>query len=52
MVVDGFVNLFWHASHFFSRLLRRLQTGNLQDYLAFAVGGMALVTLIFLEFMT
>ncbi len=48
IVVDGLVNLWWHASHAVSRALRRVQTGNLQDYLAFAVGGMALVTLMFL----
>jgi NADH-quinone oxidoreductase subunit L len=48
IVVDGLVNLFWHVSHALSRLLRRAQSGNVQDYLAFAVGGMALVTLMFL----
>jgi VIT1/CCC1 family predicted Fe2+/Mn2+ transporter len=48
VVVDGLVNVWWHLSHALSRMLRRLQTGNLQDYLAFAVGGMALVTLMFL----
>jgi NADH-quinone oxidoreductase subunit L len=48
IVIDGLVNLWWHASHAVSRVLRRIQTGNLQDYLAFAVGGMALVTLMFL----
>ena len=48
VVVDGFVNLWWHLSHAVSRGLRRLQTGNLQDYLAFAVGGMAVVAVLFL----
>jgi NADH-quinone oxidoreductase subunit L len=52
VVVDGAVNLCWHVSHLLSRMLRKLQTGNLQDYLAFAVGGMAVVTLIFLKFMS
>jgi len=48
VVIDGLVNVWWHLSHAVSRMLRRIQTGNLQDYLAFAVGGMALVTLMFL----
>ncbi len=48
VVVDGLVNVWWHLSHALSKKLRRIQTGNLQDYLAFAVGGMALVTLLFL----
>jgi NADH:ubiquinone oxidoreductase subunit 5 (subunit L)/multisubunit Na+/H+ antiporter MnhA subunit len=47
IVVDGAVNLLWHATHFVSRRLRRIQTGNAQDYLAFAVGGIALVSLLF-----
>jgi NADH-quinone oxidoreductase subunit L len=47
VIVDGAVNFVWHASHFVSRRVRRLQTGNLQDYLAFAVGGIALVSLLF-----
>jgi len=47
VVVDGAVNFFWHASHALSRVFRRLQTGNAQDYLAFAVGGIALVSLLF-----
>jgi NADH-quinone oxidoreductase subunit L len=47
VVVDGTVNSFWHATHFLSRRFRRLQTGNAQDYLAFAVGGIALVSLLF-----
>ncbi len=47
VVVDGLVNSLWHASHALSRAFRRLQTGNLQDYLAFAVGGIALVSLLF-----
>jgi NADH-quinone oxidoreductase subunit L len=48
VVVDGFVNLFWHVSHAIARRVRRIQTGNLQDYLVYAVGGMALVSLLFL----
>ena len=48
VVVDGLVNVWATLSHAVARKLRRLQTGNLQDYLAFAVGGMALVTLFFL----
>jgi NADH-quinone oxidoreductase subunit L len=47
-VVDGMVNLWWHLSHSLSVRLRRIQTGNAQDYLAFAVGGMILVSIMFL----
>jgi len=48
VVVDGLVNVWATVSQGLGGKLRRLQTGNLQDYLAFAVGGMALVTLFFL----
>ena len=48
IVVDGLVNVWWHLTHAISKKLRRIQTGNLQDYLAYAVGGIALVALFFL----
>ncbi len=47
-VVDGLVNSFWHLSHLLSRMFRRLQTGNVQDYLTFAVAGVVLVSLMVL----
>jgi NADH:ubiquinone oxidoreductase subunit 5 (subunit L)/multisubunit Na+/H+ antiporter MnhA subunit len=48
VVDDLLVNSWWHASQAVSRVVRRIQTGNLQDYLVYAVGGMALVSLLFL----
>ena len=45
VVVDGFVNMWWHLSHALSRKFRRLQTGNVQDYLAFAIGGIILISI-------
>jgi NADH-quinone oxidoreductase subunit L len=50
-VIDGLlVNTWWHASQAVSRVVRRIQSGNLQDYLVYAVGGMALVSLLFMFF--
>jgi len=48
-IIDGvLVNSWWHASQAVSRVVRRIQSGNLQDYLVYAVGGMALVSLLFM----
>ena len=47
-VVDGLVNFWWWLSHALSGIFRVLQTGSAKDYLALALLGVVVVTLVLL----